>query len=1335
MRKIDFDTFNQKKFANSCGFRGGATLKSLSIAALAGCAIIGCAQGAYAADIVLGSDEANELLKTKTIDQPTLDYLKDNNILIPQKGEWISTDKTWGTAAPIPSRGSAYTITEGSAEDYAFEYKTTDDGQNVNTQYYKVDIAGSIPNPDTYEYITPEGYTETSSRILNLDDSNANKKVFIGIENIGLSGDGGGAIMNQNNHNNNSIISDFVNNSITASTFKYGGAIFNKRSELKSIKGDFIGNSVTNTNTFAYGGAICNNNAATIGEITGNFINNYVEAKAVARGGAIINYQNNSEIGFITGNFINNSITSSNDATKGGAIYNERAIISNITGHFVGNSAAGALDSNGGAIVNWSGTVANITGDFISNTVSSDTTSGYGGAIYNRTGSFVGDITGDFIANSAKSDGKNAAGGAVYNYDKSIIGNILGSFINNNAESPSKNNVQGGAIYNNNSAKIGNISGDFISNNVVGFNADGGAIYNDTNSVIGDITGDFIANYATSNSTSTELLGSGRGQGGAIYNFNNSTIGKIEGNFIDNHVKGNNAYGGAILNISGSRGVASIKGIEGNFIGNTVSSGSNKGQGGAIANYGNIGDIKGNFAENEVVAGMHADGGAVYNYQDCEIGNITGNFVNNVARSRDNVGHGEGAGVYNWAGTIGNIKGDFINNYVSGNKAYGAAIFNSDDVVTAKTGKIGNITGNFINNRSEAVSDVSQGGAVYNYSKIGNISGSFINNYAKSEAGTAQGGAIYTKADMDFVADGVVNTFKGNYTESNGVKDDNAIWVEKANDDTLPTLTFKTENNGKFAMYDNINGTKGYAVNITGDGTGTFEMYNDMSNAQLSIGNNNIIVMDNDTHTYNVEKLTITGDVEIPVVDICLADKSMDRFAAKEYGEHSGKLNVSALNYVNSSEIPTEAKIEILFADKGLKDNVTESVSGQTLMTPIYKYGVMYDNRKDGGYFVFNSGLSAGNNPSRAFNPAVLASPVSTIASAQSVVNETFKHVFEHADAFTKLPYSTRLTMLNQNKYAINDGYNHFTNTPLTEKAGWFRPYVTFENMHLNNGPRVDAINYGSLMGFDTDFRSHRNGWYSVGTGYVGYNGSNLSYSGVDVVSNGGMLGYTQTMYKGNFWTAMTVNAGASVAQARTMYGNEDFTSLMAGLGSKTGYNFEFKDGKYILQPMMFMSYSFVNTFDYTNAAGVRMDSKPAHCMQLNPSIRFITNTKNGWQPYAHVGMVWNVLNSSETLANKVKLPQMSVKPYIEYGLGLQKTWKDKFTAFGQVMLRNGGRNGVAMTGGFRWMIDDRKAQKVQNDAPKKVVLKQLSPQQKIVLGAKYQNTTRTTSVAVLKLL
>ena len=57
------------------------------------------------------------------------------------------------------------------------------------------------------------------------------------------------------------------------------------------------------------------------------------------------------------------------------------------------------------------------------------------------------------------------------------------------------------------------------------------------------------------------------------------------------------------------------------------------------------------------------------------------------------------------------------------------------------------------------------------------------------------------------------------------------------------------------------------------------------------------------------------------------------------------------------------------------------------------------------------------------------------------------------------------------------------------------------------------------------------------------------------------------------------------------------------------------------------------------------------------------------------------------TLASDIDLPQVSVKPYIQYGVGLQKSWGERFTAYGQVMMRNGGRNGIAGSIGFRWTI------------------------------------------------
>ena len=81
---------------------------------------------------------------------------------------------------------------------------------------------------------------------------------------------------------------------------------------------------------------------------------------------------------------------------------------------------------------------------------------------------------------------------------------------------------------------------------------------------------------------------------------------------------------------------------------------------------------------------------------------------------------------------------------------------------------------------------------------------------------------------------------------------------------------------------------------------------------------------------------------------------------------------------------------------------------------------------------------------------------------------------------------------------------------------------------------------------------------------------------------NGGTLGITGMAYKGIFFTGLTLNAGANAGEANTAYGRDNFSMLMAGIANKTGYNIEFADGKFVIQPNLQLSYSFVNTFDKT---------------------------------------------------------------------------------------------------------------------------------------------------------
>ena len=302
--------------------------------------------------------------------------------------------------------------------------------------------------------------------------------------------------------------------------------------------------------------------------------------------------------------------------------------------------------------------------------------------------------------------------------------------------------------------------------------------------------------------------------------------------------------------------------------------------------------------------------------------------------------------------------------------------------------------------------------------------------------------------------------------------------------------------------------------------------------------------------------------------------------------------------------------------------------------------------------------------------------------------SQTLQDSFFHMNRYTKYTSSQRMTAETINTYAISEGAPVYRTSaiPETSQAMWTKPYTTFEKVSLKGGPKVSNTAYGALYGGDSDLVNLGHGYKGVVSAFVGYNGNHMSYDGISMNQQGGTLGMTGTLYKGNFYTGLTVSAGASAGEAHTMYGTDNFAMLTAGIANKTGYNWEIKEGKIIIQPSLYTGYTFVNTFDYTNAAGVRIDSDPLNVIQLMPGLKIIGNTAGGWQPYAGVDMVWNIYaGGNHVTAAQTRLPQLSVKPYVQYGIGIQKSWADKFTAFAQTMLRNGGRTGIVLQAGFRW--------------------------------------------------
>ena len=457
----------------------------------------------------------------------------------------------------------------------------------------------------------------------------------------------------------------------------------------------------------------------------------------------------------------------------------------------------------------------------------------------------------------------------------------------------------------------------------------------------------------------------------------------------------------------------------------------------------------------------------------------------------------------------------------------------------------------------------------------------------------------------------------------------------------------------------------------------------------LSNGNNSLVfnggmltVANGAVNPINLEALSLNANSNI-AVDADLANSKMDTISANTYSfaNDDVKLNVNGINLL--SDAKTDNTIINFVNDDSLKSHISTTVS-EVAYSPLYKYGVAYDPTQ--GNFEFTRGSSSDY---KNINPAVMVAPVAAQLGGYFNQLNAYDQAFSNMDMTMLMTREQRQALKMYNKYAYNgDGLGSVASSSGVipeERAGvWARPYSSFENVHLKNGPKVSNVMYGTFFGGDTSIKEFRNGFDGVFSAYVGYNGSHQVFNHNSLWQNGGTLGLTGTLYKGNWFGGWTIASGLSGVDANTMYGSEDFGMWSIGTALKTGYNWELFNSKFIIQPHMMVSYSLVDTFNYTNAAGLRINSDPLNAIQLAPGLRFVGNLKDGWQPYLGVDFMWNIMDKTKFDTVETSLPQLSVKPYIQYGIGVQKRWGERSTGYAQAMFRNIGRNGVIFSLGYR---------------------------------------------------
>lgn len=792
----------------------------------------------------------------------------------------------------------------------------------------------------------------------------------------------------------------------------------------------------------------------------------------------------------------------------------------------------------------------------------------------------------------------------------------------------------------------------------------GSAIYSDSEK--GKIT---LNNVKVTDSTST-------GNGGAINNTSSESFTINNGSFTGNKSGGN---GGAIYTKD------SMNITDTNFSGNTDKNGKNDiyldGEN-AVVNY---------TAKNDsnISSGIAGDGTF----------NKNGNGTLNLSGKNDN-----------FTGNLNVNTGDVIysqtdatDTYISGktNIADGSNVTLNVDKADIAAGTFsGNGTLNKEGSKDVAISGDNSGltGDVnINAGSITFNSDTDDDKYFSGLTNIGENGSLIVNANKDTD----ITNFQGNGTlQKGGTK----------------TLIIMGDNSNFTGNLDVTGGTLSMA---TGSKLGSMASGTFADGTTFNLQNTSVVKQADGTYTTNPNPpsiedlyfatLNLKGNTKLNI-DVDLKNTQADKIGAGTVtGGGHFVLGKDSLNVVSDSLLKNTS-VQIAYGALADGDNIILSDAAKTVMGPIQKYDVTYG----GGNLGFSR--QGGSTPNiNQVNPAVMASSVATQLGGYLTQLQTMQDSFFHMDRYTKYPHMMRLTAENINRNALVEHPIYQTSpVPEVSQAMWVKPYTSFEKVNLKGGIGVSNETYGMLYGGDSNLVDLRHGYKGVMSAFIGYNGAHMSYNGVSMNQQGGTLGVTGTLYKGNFFTGLTLSSGASAGEAYTQYGRDNFAMLTAGVASKTGYNWELNNGKVIVQPTLFLGYSFVNTFDYTNAAGVRMDSDPLNVITINPSVKVIGNTKSGWQPYAAVDMVWSIMDNTKVMANDVRLPQLSVKPYVQYGVGIQKTWADRFTGFFQTMIRNGGRNGIVLTAGFRWALGKDSSPKTKVDsststAPKKrTVIKSL---------------------------
>lgn len=460
----------------------------------------------------------------------------------------------------------------------------------------------------------------------------------------------------------------------------------------------------------------------------------------------------------------------------------------------------------------------------------------------------------------------------------------------------------------------------------------------------------------------------------------------------------------------------------------------------------------------------------------------------------------------------------------------------------------------------------------------------------------------------------------------------------------------------------------GSALNI---GSGVADNHFFVSDLNMT-NNSTLNAMNSVLNKYQISNDMIVEGKNNLSIDIDGRNKVGDAFIINNLTSNTdGTLNVADFNFIGLAPIDRQFKIRVFDANS-INDKVNFTSTDKEIFTPIGYYNLQ---SAGGGWYTSNM---------TRYNPQVFRGQVATLASFNNqlmIDDMLLNHVTLDSERLLAQSknaniYASTLPQFAPYQYKKEDG------------GLWYKSYVNFENLSLTQGLKVGNNSYGSLVGADFPVIKLKHGWRLMPTAYIGYNGAHQTFNGVGMYQNGGQGGLMGTFMKDNF-IGSVVAYGGGYNNEMSVAGNTDRAgNWFAGTAAKLAYNFH-PTKHFTIQPTAFMSYNIFGRQNWgTDFGSMSMNSGLLNGINVAPGMNFIY-AKETWSVYATFQYMYNINDQVGGRAGNVDLASVKMEHgYIQYGLGVTKTWKDRLNSFFQIVFRNGGRTGVGFQLGLNYTFD-----------------------------------------------